>query len=243
MPSGIFFWTIAVSVGLIQSSGGSLPRVSASGPLPWNSDVKLNRFPKSTRGTITISAGGVDFRPAKGEPFHWAFEDIRTVDLSNARRLSLVTYQNRRWHVPGDRPFAFDLETPVPPDVAAELVRLVGKPAVNGVPSPQPSALAAIGARHVTRAGGSEGVLRFSDSGIIYVAAKANDSRSWRWADIQAVAHPEPYRLRVVGYLETFDFELKQSLPSDLFDRMWDHLYAQGLNVGQRGGAAHAEIH
>jgi hypothetical protein len=131
----------------------------------------------------------------------------------------------------------------MPPEVAAELVRLVGKPAVNGVPAPHRSGLVTIGARHPTRTGGSNGVLRFRDGGIDYLSAKGNDSRSWRWADIRTVAHPEPYRLRIAGYLETFDFELKQPLPDDLLDRLWDHLYARGLNIEEREGEAHAESH
>jgi hypothetical protein len=243
MSSRIFFWIAAVSVGLIRSSAGISPLAAASGSLHWASDAKLNRFPKSTRGSLAISTEGIDFHPAKGEPIHWAVEDIRTVELFNPRKLSLVTYQNRRWHVPGDRPFVFDLQNSMPPELAGELVRLVGKPAINGVPAAHASGLATIGARHPTRTGGSNGVLRFRDGGIDYLAAKGNDSRSWRWADIQTVAHPEPYRLRIAGYLETFDFELKQPLPDNLFDRLWDHLYARGLNIGEREGEAHAEIH
>ncbi len=185
MPSRIFFWIVAISIGLIRSSLASPPLTDASGSLQWVSDAKLSRFPKPTRGSLTISIEGVEFRPIKGEPIHWAVENIRTVDLPRARKLSLITYQNRRWHVPGDRPFVFDLKNPVPAEVAAELVRLVAKPAINGVPVPQLSGFAAVGARHATRTGGSNGVLRFRDGGIDYLAPKRNDSRSWRWADIQ----------------------------------------------------------
>ena len=243
MPSRIFFWIVATSIALIRSSAASPPLADASGPLHSVSDAKLNRFPKSIRGSLTISSEGVDFRPMKGEPIHWAVEDIRTVDLPRARKLSLIAYQNRRWHVPGDRPFVFDLKNPLPADIAAEFVALIGKPAINGVPVSHAPAFATRGARHATCTGGSNGVLRFRDGGIDYLAAKGNDSRSWRWADIQTVAHPEPYRLRVTGYLETFDFEMKEPLPDDLFDRVWDQLYSQGLNIEGREGEAHAEIH
>jgi uncharacterized protein (DUF2344 family) len=48
--------------------------------------------------------------------------------------------------------------------------------------------------------------------------------------------------LRLGGYLETFDFELKQPISADLFDRLWDHLYARDLNVKQiPGGQRHVE--
>jgi hypothetical protein len=203
--------------------------------LPWVSEVKLHRLPKARNGTLTISSVGVEFRPDKDPPSRWSFEDIRVVDLANPRRLSLVTYQNSRWHLPGDRPFEFSLKTQMPPEVAAEFVRRVGKPAINGDPFSEAASFATIPAHHRTRMGGSNGILRFTDSGIDYLS-KAGDARSWRWTDVETLAHPESYRLRVGAYLETFDFELKQPLTGALFDRLWDHVYAQTLNVRERNG-------
>jgi hypothetical protein len=245
MSSRIFVWIAVVSVGLIRTNANGFPPTEAEGSLHWTSDAKLSRFPfpKSARGSLTISAEGVDFHSAKEDPIHLAFEDIRTVDLPSSRKLSLATYENRRWHLPGERPLDFELRNAMPPEVAAELVRLVDKPAINGIPLIEAASFATVAARHPTRTGGSNGVLRFRDGGIDYVTAKGNDSRSWRWADIQTIAHPEPYRLRIDGYLETFDFELKHSLTKEIFDRLWDHVYAQGLNAGEREGEAHAEVH
>ncbi len=241
MSSRMFVWTAVISVGLIRGSASDLPD-DASRSLHWVSKAKLNRFPKSTPGTLTLSTEGIDFHPTKGEAIQWALEDIRTVVLSNPRKLSPVSYQNRRWHVPGDRPFEFTLKTPMPPQIAAELVNRVGKPAINGDPLPEVSSFAIIPARHKTATGGSSGSLRFSDSGIDYLS-KTGDARSWRWADIETIAHPEPYRFRVGGHLETFDFELKEPLTREMFDRLWDHVYAQQLNIGYREGERHAEIH
>lgn len=239
MSSRTFFLIAIVSVGLVRSSDASKLRpIDTSGSLHWMSDAKLKRFPKSARGSLTISTAGVDFHSEKGESIHWSLEDIGTVDLPTSRKLSLVTYQNRRWRLPGDRPFAFDLKNPMPPEVAAELVRLVGKPAINGVPrSEDVSSFAIIPARHRTRPGGSNGELRFSDSGIDYLS-KAGDARSWRWADIETLAHPEPYRFWIGGFQETFDFELKQPLANGVFDRLWDHVYAQGLNIRPQFGGS-----
>jgi hypothetical protein len=217
------------SLVLHPSIEKSAPWVPA--PLPWSSNAKLHRLPRAQDGRLTISSSGVEFRPEKGEATRWSVEDIRTVDLANPRHLSLVAYQNNRWHLPGDRPFVFTLQTPMPPEIAADLVREVAKPAINGDPPKEAGSFDTIAARHVTRMGGSNGELRFTSSGIEYLS-KAGDARSWRWADIQTLAHPEPYRFRVGGFLETFDFELKQPLTSAVFDRLWNHIYAQGLNLG-----------
>lgn len=236
--------TTSQSACALFSIAISLPLIPAlSFGAQWSSEAKLDRFPKAVRGSVSISNEGVDFRPVKGQAVHWALQDIRTVDLESPRKLSLVTYENRRWHVPGDRPFDFKLENAVPPEVAAELVRLVGKPAINAIPARHEPIFETIGARHRTRAGGSSGVLRFSENGIDYVAAQGNDTRTWRWADIETLSKPEPYRLRVGGYLETFDFELKQPLPEALYHRLWDHVYAQGLNIAPERGETHAESH
>ena len=196
MSSRTLVWIVALVFDLSRANASNLPTNNLES-LHWTSEAKLNRFPKSLRGSLAISNEGVDFHPVKGQPVHWELQDIRTVDLQNPRKLSLVTYENRRWHAPGDRPFDFKLDDAVPPSVAAELVRLVGKPAINGVPVLRESSLETVGARHRSRAGGSSGVLRFSESGIDYLATKGNDSRSWRWADIETLSKPEPYRLRV----------------------------------------------
>jgi hypothetical protein len=242
MSSRTLVWIAALSFGLSRTNAGSPSPPDTSGSLHWTSEAKLNRFPKAIRGSLAISSEGVDFRQAKGQPLHWTVQDIRTVELPSPRKLSLVTYQNRLWHVPGDRAFDFKLKSAMPPEVAAELVRLVGKPAINGVPTSHATTFATIGARHRTLGGGSSGVLRFHDGGIDYLAAKRDDSRSWRWADIQTLAHPDPYRLRIGGYLETLDFELKQPLSGNLFDRLWNHVYTQELNMGLQEGDMDAKI-
>jgi hypothetical protein len=211
--------------------------------LHWSSGAELSRFPRALRGSLAISREGIDFRPAKGQLVHWTPQDTRTLELPTSRKLSLISYENRRGPIRGDRPFNFKLKNAVPAEVASELVRLVGKPAINGIPAPHAPSLETIGARHRTVMGGGSGVLRFRDDGIDYLASNGDDSRSWRWADIETLAHPEPYRLRIGGYLETFDLELKQRLPDDLLNGLWDQLYAQRLNTGAQRGNTYAESH
>ncbi len=211
-------------------------------PLSWESKAWLHQRLKSATGEFALSEHGIEFRPVKGSSLRWSFVEIERINLRTSRRLTLTTYENRRWHRGGDRQFRFAFAAPMPPNVAAELVRGVGKPAVNGDPDPQASSFASIPARHRTRTDGSNGVLRFRDNGVDYVTSDGHGSRSWRWADIETLANPDPYQLRVGAYLETFDFDLKQPLLAALFDRLWNGVYARGLNVGQISeGEQHAE--
>jgi hypothetical protein len=237
---------LSCAVGLLTSAQSRSEGPSSGetiGRLSWQSNARLHQPLKSMPGDLVFGEQGVEFRPANGSVLRWSFTDIRTVDLRTPRRLSLTSYENRSWRRSGDRKFRFELGSPMPSTVAAELVQRVGKPAINGNPNPQVPGFATLAARHRTRTGGSNGVLRFRDDGIDYVTSGGQDSRSWRWADIQTLANANPYELRLGGYLETFEFELKRPISPDLFDRLWDLLYARDLNVvGQaRGGQSHAE--
>jgi len=228
----------------------SIPTLSASegvssghtGSLSWQSKARLRHRLTSTHGDLVVDGQGIEFRTTKGSALRWSFVEIRTIDLTSPRHLSLTSYSNRHWHWPGDKEFRFELNTPMPPTVAAALVGKVGKPAVNGDPVPREPSFASIPARHRTRTGGTNGVLDFREDGIDYVVTGAAGGRSWRWADIQTIANPDPYHFRVGGYLETFEFELKQPMTGDLFDRLWDRVYARDLNVaGARVGERHAD--
>ena len=239
-----------LSLSLTFRVGFSIPTLSASegvssgqtGSLSWQSKARLRHRLTSTHGDLVVDGQGIEFRPTKGSALRWSFVEIRTIDLVSPGHLSLVSYSNRHWHWPGDREFHFELSTPMPPGVAAALVSKVGKPAVDGDPDPRAANFASIPARHRTRTGGTNGVLHFREDGIDYVVTGAAGGRSWRWADIQTIANPDPYHFRVGGYLETFEFELKQPMTGDLFDRLWDRVYARDLNVaGARVGERHAD--
>jgi hypothetical protein len=206
------------------------------------SPAKLRRGLKAATGTLVFNNSGIDFHSDDPRDIHrWSYLEIKTIDLTT-RRLVIADYENHSHHLPGERRFRFELNNSIPATVAAELAQRVNKPVQNGDPDPKAAAYLTVPARHGTRFGGTNGTLRFRDDGIDYVTSSGQDSRSWRWADIQTLANPTPYLLRVGGYLETFEFELKQPVSPELFDRLWDHIYARDLNVEHTpGGQHHAE--
>ncbi|MGH9435081.1 MAG: hypothetical protein ACRD06_03675 [Terriglobia bacterium] len=205
---------------------------SSSAPLEWQSPAKLHRGIRSIKGTMVFNHDGIEFLSDGGRfSQRWPFIEIKTFDL-RVRGLVLTTYQNNRWHRPGDRRYRFDLSDPVPPAVAARLAALVGKPVINGDPNSQGEDFATIPARHRTLTGGTNGTLGFSANGITYITVRGEGGRSWRWSDIQTLAHPDAYHFTVSGYRETFDFELKQPMSEALFDRLWSYVYGRNLRLG-----------
>jgi hypothetical protein len=208
----------------------------------WQTPAKWHRtLKKAEPGTLLVDRDGVEFRSAKFT-HRWKYIDIHTFDLSQ-RELSLLTYQNRPWHEPGERPFRFTLAEPMPTEIAAQFTEFVGKPVRNGTPMTTAEAMVEIPAHHRVWSGGSNGILRLKAEGIDYVTESGRDSQSWRWVDIQTIANPEPYEFRITGYREIADFDLKQPLSRAVFEKLWDRLYANGLNVSPSPGGLHHLSH
>lgn len=199
--------------------------------IEWQSPAQFRQFlKKAVKGTVLLDKDGIEFRSLKLS-LRWPYGEIKTFNLSGARELVITDYGNRHWHEPGDRSFRFTLSEPMPPRTAAEFTMRVGRPVINGDPSPTAAIIAELPAHHQERFGGSNGTLRFREDGIDYVAADGRDGRSWRWSDIQTLGNPNPWEFRVTAYREIVEFDLKRPLSRELFDRLWDYLYAQGLNL------------
>jgi hypothetical protein len=208
----------------------------------WQSPAKLHRRFKTATGTLIFNSSGIEFHSDDPRTSHaWPYLEVKTFDLTS-RSLVITDYENHGHHLPGERRFRFELNNSIPASVAAELAQRVNKPVQNGDPDAAAPVYFTVPARHGTSFGGTNGTLRFRDDGIDYVTSGGQDSRSWRWADIQTLANPTPYQLRVGGYLETFEFELKEPMSASVFDHLWDHVYARDLNVEHTpGGQRHAE--
>lgn len=241
-----FFFCIAASSGatvLKTAQRSSLAIWSSPATLEANwvartgeaLTFRSGRSQAARSGILIIDSGVIAFRFNTWKTLRWPLSEIETFDLINPRQLMLRSYENKSWHRPGEREYAFRLAQPVPSSVAAALAHHVEKPSRNGL-SQGAAAFATIAARHPTRFGGSNGTLRFTDNGIEYTASKTGGSRSWRWSDIRTLANPDPYHLRIDGYRETYDFLLKKRLSPDLFDKLWDYVYAKDLNVSSEGG-------
>jgi hypothetical protein len=207
--------------------------------IEWQSPAEFRQFlKKAIKGTLLFDNDGIEFRAPKFSQ-RWVYGEIKTFDLSGPRELVITGYQNRHWHEPGERTFRFTLSQPMPPGTAAGFAARVGRPVMNGDPYPSAAVIAELPAHHRERFGGSNGMLRLREDGIDYVAADGRDGRSWRWSDIQTLANPNPWEFRVTAYREIIEFDLKQPLSREMFDRLWNSLYAQDLNVAPPTGGHH----
>lgn len=223
-------------ISLSAIFAGILAASSPTAPDSWQSAAQWHRLlKKSVPGTLRFDRTGVEFR-SRNLTRSWSYEDIRTFDLS-PHELILTSYENRSWHEPGERRYRFTVREPISASAAANLAARVGKPARNGVPPGNAAAFVEIPAHLRAHFGGSNGTLRLKNDGIDYVAEEGHRGRSWRWADIQTLANPNPYELRVMAYREIAEFELKEPLPRAAFERLWNRLNGTGLNLFASEGA------
>lgn len=204
----------------------------------WETAAREHRTLPGTKvhGILAIGEKGVEFRSEGGREQKWGLTEIRTAFIA-PHRLIVETYVNRSLHRPGEQRYEFDLTQAVPPSIAAELAAGIARPSQNAVTDSGVPAIAAIPAHHRALSGGTNGVLRFHKDGIDYVTPSKEDSRSWRWADLQTLSDPDPYHLFIFGYRDTYTFDLKTPLPRGLFDRAADEIYAhnQSLPVYAQG--------
>ncbi len=218
------------------ASAASAPQATAKTPsLNWQGEAKLRGALTGTPGTLVVDVAGVHFRPTKREARLWPITGIKTMDL-RPRRVLLTGYERRGGLRLGTRRFRLDLGTAMPAKVAADLAVRVAKPSRNRNVEPEAWAFGTIPAHHRTPRGGSNGTLRFRDYGIDYVTQRANDSRSWRWADLETLSNLDPYHVVLSGYLETYSFDLKQPLPRELYDRISDEVDAHKTADLRSGG-------
>ncbi len=223
-----------------NNSASLPPSQQSASSVRWQSLAKLHRGLAKVSGTLIIDGTGVEFRPDKGSSIRWTFVEIKTLYIQ-ARRITVTGYEKRGRLRTGTKQFRFALGTDLPAAVAAELAKSVGRPVRNGNPQPEVSSIATLPAQHRTAFGGtkSNGILRFREEGIDYVTTSNQDSRSWRWTDIQTITNQDRYHLIVFGYRETYSFDLKQPLPLGLYDRLTDEVYDH--NVRDLRGSVKAQ--
>jgi hypothetical protein len=198
----------------------------------WQSPAKLHRAVGSEKGDLLVGADGIEFRSGKGKTIKLPYLEVQTFHLSS-HSLSIETYQNRKMHMPGIERVRFDVTKAVPPEVAAELAMKVQRPSQNAVPDPTAQGIV-IPAHHRSLTGGTNGILRFRDGGIDYVTNVPDDSRSWRWADLQTLSAPDPYHLLAFGYHDTYSFDLKELLSQSLYYRLVDAVDAHSAAESQQ---------
>jgi len=183
--------------------------------------VRHDHLRKGCRGTMTVDEKGIYFHGPKDHVWAWEFQDIQELKLADDH-IHLVSYWDQKWKLGADREFDFSGRIP------SELYtvwkdRLDGR-FVAELADREVRARWTVPAKHVGRLTGSEGVLEIGQDRIVYKTDRKDDSRTWRFTDIENISSAGPFDFTITTREKSFRFQLKQGLSQARYNELWRKL-------------------
>ncbi len=222
----------------------SAPAVTSA--QPFNFSVNHHHLFGSCHGTLVIGDDGVRYDTASTKDQRdWKYEDIQQVQLLSPKNLAVVTYEDRKLKVGGDKNFKFEIiDGELSNQVYRYLLQKAGKPIVTKLAFLETKVDYQIPAKHLHTLGGCQGILRVTPVGITYQTDSREESRTWLFADIESLGPMDPFHLRITAHENShfhyrgrkdFNFVLKQKLDEKTYEHLWDRIYKIGLESKNTG--------
>jgi hypothetical protein len=245
--------TGALLIGLALLS----PAAFAQGPAPqglsydvWHGHSRPPHVKRAgNMGTLTITDTGVSFeetykngkKPKHPHAWRWDYQDIQQLKI-DPKSLTVLTYKDNKWKLGADREYQFDLLADRTFEDAWQLLKgRLDQRLVGAIPDHLSNILWEIPAKHLLRFGGDEGVLQVGAETIVYHSANKDESRTWRYEDIENISSSGPFELTITtferakthyGNLKGFNFELKRRLEEAPYNDLWLRLnQSKGLKI------------
>ncbi|MFI5176664.1 MAG: hypothetical protein ACHQKY_17530 [Terriglobia bacterium] len=194
--------------------------------------AKHDHLKGSCSGELTVSDNGIRYQTTHlQDQRQWAFADIQEVQIISEKKLNVISYEDSRKRLGGDKIFKFELQgETLPSNLIALVESKFAKPISNRLAAENLKGQFEIPVKHLHRVGGCQGKLIITEIGISFVSEKPGESRQWRYSDLQTVASTERYELRLgtyehgpLQYADTkeFRFQLKEPLSEVAYRSLW----------------------
>jgi len=190
-------------------------------------------------GTLVITAQGISYQESskkkskKPEELHhaqWNYEDIQQLRVA-PQTITIVTYKDRKWLLGMDHEWEFRLPEGQSFIAVYELLKnRLDQRFVAAIAEREIQLLWALPVKLLGRIEGSEGTLEVGVDRVVYRTAARNQSRTWRWEDIENVSSSGPFQLTLTtferakshyGNLKWFNFQLKRKLDERQYNQLW----------------------
>jgi hypothetical protein len=186
----------------------------------------------SCRGELVFKEDTVEYVTShKKDARTWKYIDIQQLGLVGDKKISLVTYEDRKLQFGKDKLFHFELtEGTIPPPLWTSLQARLTKPLVSAVIPELPPAKYEIPVKHQHTLGGCQGILEIGEQEVVYKTSHQSDSRIWRYEDLSSIGSTGPFQLRLssmertggeFGGEKNFIFDLKRRLDPEVYDFLW----------------------
>jgi hypothetical protein len=220
----------------------------------WRGKSRVANLPPRFRrvgnmGTLTVSVTGIAFeetgkgekKPKHPERWQWDYQDIQQLKIS-PKSMTVLTYKDDAWKLGADRQYEFDLVLGGSFTDAYELLKnRLDQRLVAEIPDTVSQPLWEMPVKHLLRFNGDEGVIQVGAGAIVYKSQKNEESRAWRYQDIENISSSGPFQLTITtferarahyGNRKDFNFELKQRLDEARYNDLWLRLnQSKGLKI------------
>jgi len=227
-----------------KATGGFLAILLATVSLPaGEQEFRYQARHGRSVGILAITGSTISFDQAgnKKHAWLWTYQDIHQLEISPSR-LRVLTYTGDKWKLGADREYRFDLTGNQTLIGAYPFLKdRLDQRFVAALPDPAVQAAWEIPVQHLLRFGSSQGVLIFAEDRVVYTADKKDDSRTWRYPDIENISTNSPYQLTITTYerarshygnLKGFNFELKERLDEARYNQLWMKVnQSKGLKI------------
>jgi hypothetical protein len=189
--------------------------------------VRHEHLRKGCAGVMTVDENSVRFTGARKHAWRWKYEDIRELRLA-PESIHILTYKDGKLRLGEDREYNFTGTIP-----AGELYALLRERmdqrfvAALGVVSG--AVWFSLPVKHLRPSVGSEGTLAFGANAIVYSTPVKDESRTWRYPDIQNIGSSGPFQLTITTLEKGFNFQLKQPITEARYNQLW-------LQIEKRNG-------
>ena len=170
-------------------------------------------------GVLTVDANGVSFDGPKEHAWTWQFQDIQELQLGPAS-IHILTYKDSKLRLGADLGYEFEGAIPAG-DLYAVLRERMDQRLVAMVPSEGGGAGVSLPVKLLGRIAGSEGRLEFLADSVVYEAGAKNQSRTWRYTDIDGISSSGRFELTLTTQEKGFHFQLKQPLTEARYNQLW----------------------
>jgi hypothetical protein len=170
-------------------------------------------------GEMTVDENGVRFIGARKHAWRWKYEDIQELRLS-PERIYILTYKDRKLRLGEDRAYNFTGKVPAE-ELYALLRERMDQRFVAAVGQAIGLPTWSVPAKHLRPIVGSEGTLEFGADAIVYSTSARDESRTWRYSDIESIGSSGPFQLTITTLEKPFNFQLKQPITEARYNDLW----------------------
>lgn len=205
--------------------------------------VEHDHLYKSCKGELIINREGMEYRTENKEHARkWGFTDIKMIKLESPKEIEVISYESSRKTLGQDKTFEFKvLEGEVTKEVSDFLLARVERPLATSFVATEERPQYEFPVRHRHRFGGCQGTLKIYADRVIYESDKQENSRYWRWTDIQSISRLGPYQFGVTTYepkfggpTKTYNFDLKEQMDEAAYDYLWARVHKVRLPTSIR---------